>query len=185
MDHREMENIIDDVFAQVKHLRETKGKEYATEKDTLADFKEVAAETGITPLQCWATYVKKHQRAIDTFIREGNVKSESIESRIVDVIVYHLILIGLIRDTWTQETPATSARIEPLFCGVTNTFNLDVSGRKITAGELRCELVPDHRDHFHYGRTLGHGYFFANDASIDPLDQEHTETVPDLPEDVG
>jgi hypothetical protein len=86
------------VFDHIRKLRETKGREYAHDADTLADFKEVADETGISPLQCWATYVKKHQRAIDTFIREGGVKSESIESRIHDVLTYHILLLGLIQD---------------------------------------------------------------------------------------
>lgn len=98
MNYQRMEEIIEKVYGDIKKLRETKGREYAQDEDTLADFKEVAVEAGITPLQCWATYVKKHQRAIDTFVREGGVKSESIESRVIDVIVYHFLLLGLIED---------------------------------------------------------------------------------------
>lgn len=101
-----MTALIEGEFDKIRAVRETKGREYAGEEDTLADFKEVAAEAGITPLQCWLTYVKKHQRAIDTFIREGSVKSESIESRIMDVVVYHLLLLGLIEDMVDLETQA-------------------------------------------------------------------------------
>jgi hypothetical protein len=93
-----MTELIEDEFNNIRSIRETKGLEYAGEQDTLADFKEVAEDAGITPLQVWLTYVKKHQRAVDTFIREGEVKSESIESRIRDIIVYHLLLYGLIID---------------------------------------------------------------------------------------
>lgn len=102
-----MAEIQDDLFQQIIAIRETKGREYATEEDTLADFKEVAAEAGISPLQCWATYVKKHERAIDTFIREGSVKSEAIEGRILDVIVYHILLLGLIEDLGGRPSLAT------------------------------------------------------------------------------
>lgn len=98
MTFEEQEAIQEEVFRRIREIRETKGREYATDKDTLADFKEVAADVGITPLQCWATYVKKHERAIDSYIREGSVKSEAIEDRILDVVVYHLLLYGLIRD---------------------------------------------------------------------------------------
>lgn len=98
MEYANMESIIEREFDNVRELRGTKGREYARDEDTLADFKEVAAECGVTPLQCWAVYVKKHQRAIDTFIREGGVRSESIESRIRDVLVYHLLLLGLIEE---------------------------------------------------------------------------------------
>jgi hypothetical protein len=86
------------VFDRVRELQETKGREYATDADTLVDFKEVAAEMGVDPLVVWGVYVKKHQRAIDTFIREGSVKSEAIQSRILDVITYHILLLGLIQD---------------------------------------------------------------------------------------
>lgn len=105
MKYEEQTAIDEKVFERVRKLRETKGKEYATEEDTLADFKEVAAETGTTPLQVWAVYVKKHQRAVDTFIREGATKSETIQSRIIDIIVYHLLLLGLIKDL--SEEPTT------------------------------------------------------------------------------
>jgi hypothetical protein len=98
MKFERMQEIEEDLFEQIRSIRRTKGREYATDEDTLADFKEVAAEAGISPLQCWATYVKKHERAIDTFIREGEVKSEAIEGRILDVIVYHLLLLGLVED---------------------------------------------------------------------------------------
>lgn len=101
-----MTQLIEAEFDAVRNLRETKGREYAGEADTLADFKEVAEETGTTPLQVWATYVKKHQRAIDTFIREGSVKSEAIDDRIRDVVVYHLLLLGLIEDLREKEEPS-------------------------------------------------------------------------------
>jgi hypothetical protein len=91
-------------FEKVRALRETKGREYAHDADTLADFKEVAEAAGVTPLQCWLVYVEKHQRAIATAVREGGrVKSESLEDRITDVIVYHLLLLGLIQDELHHE----------------------------------------------------------------------------------
>jgi len=103
MHYQRMAEIQDELFERIRKIRETKGREYATDEDTLADFKEVAAECGTTPLQCWATYVKKHERAIDAYIREGSVKSESINDRILDVIVYHILLLGLIEDLHTYE----------------------------------------------------------------------------------
>lgn len=99
MTFAQLKVIQDRVIAQIEKIRETKGREYATDQDTLADFKEVAARRGITPLQCWGTYVDKHLRAIDTAVREeGRIKSESLESRVVDVIVYHILLLGLVVD---------------------------------------------------------------------------------------
>lgn len=161
MDHNAMENIIDRTFAQVKGLRETKGKEYATEEDTLADFKEVAEEAGITPYQVWATYVKKHERAIDTFIREGGVKSESIESRIVDVVVYHLLLLGLIQDLEEEENFVTDASSPPSSDPCMAKCTLPRAMSRLHEGEtIVCELPRGHSTE-HYGRTpQGHGFGF-------------------------
>lgn len=105
-----MTEVQEDLFQQIRTIRATKGMEYATEEDTLADFKEVAAEVGSTPIQTWATYVKKHLRAVDTFVREGDVKSESIESRVLDVVTYHVLLLGLIEDLREERAEAPSAR---------------------------------------------------------------------------
>jgi hypothetical protein len=98
MNYARMEEISEELFTRYRELRESKGREYAPDEDTLADFKEVAAEVGVTPLQCWAIYVKKHERARDTFVREGAVKSESIQSRIDDIVTYHALLLGLVED---------------------------------------------------------------------------------------
>lgn len=102
MTHEEQTVIDKIVEGEVAKIRATKGREYATDEDTLADFKEVARNAGITPLQCWLTYVEKHQRAIATFVREGDVKSEAIEDRVLDVIVYHHLLLGLITEMPTH-----------------------------------------------------------------------------------
>jgi hypothetical protein len=118
----ELQKIEDQVWAHMRDIRETKGREYAHDEDTLADFKEVAAEAGITPLQCWLTYVQKHQRAIGTFVREGGVKSESLYDRCVDVIVYHVLLLGLVEDleketSKTREDIAKAFQIPPAHVG--------------------------------------------------------------------
>lgn len=96
--YEELGRIQEAAFSRIRKLRETKGREYAHDADTLADFYEVAAEMGVTPLQCWGVYVKKHLRAIDTFVREGEVKSESIVGRVDDVLTYHVLLLGLLLD---------------------------------------------------------------------------------------
>lgn len=100
MNFARMQEIEGDLWAKLRGIRKTKGIEYAGEEDTLADFKEIAEEVGISPLQVWAVYVKKHERAIDSFIKMGGRKtlSEGIDSRVLDVVVYHALLLGLIED---------------------------------------------------------------------------------------
>jgi hypothetical protein len=163
-----MGEIEDELFAKIKEIRRTKGQEYATVEDTLADFKEVAAETGTSPLQVWATYVKKHQRAIDTFVREGEVKSEAIEGRVLDTVVYHILLLGLIEDL--QEIDKGNALAEFVAldgpqtkCGAIGT----VSQHDREDAIICCELLPGHSG-VHYGRTVEHhGYQWEDREQAD------------------
>lgn len=98
MNFEDMQNIQEELFEKIQKIRETKGREYAHDEETLADFYEVAAEAGITPMQCWLVYERKHSRAIGTYVKEGTTRSESIDDRILDVVVYHILLLGLIKD---------------------------------------------------------------------------------------
>ena len=64
----------------------------------MANFKLVARNTGLTPLQVWSVYFHKHIDSIMTFVKKGELKSESIDSRIHDSINYLLLLNGLIKE---------------------------------------------------------------------------------------
>ena len=90
-----MQDIIEASFDQIRELRATKGKDYSTDADTLANFKEQAAALGLTPEQVWGVFAGKHWAAIMTYCRKGDVASEPIEGRIDDAILYLLLLKGL------------------------------------------------------------------------------------------
>lgn len=181
MHYDEMTELIESEFARIREIRETKGKEYAGEEDTLADFKEVAREAGVNELQVWLTYVKKHQRAIDTFVREGAVKSEAIEGRIRDVIVYHLLLLGLLKDSgpttaYPDGTPFGFREEDELQlkCGVVGTV-WQHSGESVA---ICCELSPDHSG-MHYGRTAEHhGYQWTDDGqSVEAVNEAASKAM--------
>lgn len=90
--------MMDRHYAEITEINRTKGHDYAGDDDALANFKEQAAELGLTPEQVWGVFAGKHVKAVHTFIREGDVKSEPIEGRIHDVILYHFLLLGLIEE---------------------------------------------------------------------------------------
>jgi len=87
-------------FDTIIAINDTKGHDYAGEDDALRNFKEQAAEYGLTPEQVWGVFFGKHLKAIQTFVREGDVASEPIEGRIHDAILYLFLLLGL-----NQEKP--------------------------------------------------------------------------------
>lgn len=89
-------NLIDDVWTAVHHLNKTKGSDYSGDEDVLANFKRLATKLELTKEQVLGVYMTKHLDAIDTYIREGNVKSEPIDGRINDAIVYLLLLHAMV-----------------------------------------------------------------------------------------
>lgn len=68
----------------------SKGKDYrGASSDVLANFKKVAEELGITPMQALWVYMNKHFIAINKWIRcPDDTSSEPMEMRIVDAMNY-------------------------------------------------------------------------------------------------
>jgi hypothetical protein len=131
VNYQRMNEIMAEAFDGIQRIRQTKGREYANDEDTLADFFEVAKEAGVSPLQVWLTYERKHSRAIGAFCREGRTKSESIRDRVLDEIVYHILLLGLIEDLEESE----EALSEPHGVAATSDGPVVVSGKtKVTPG---------------------------------------------------
>lgn len=90
--------MLDEEHAKIVELNRTKGHDYAGQDDALSNFKKHAAELGLTPEQIWGVYAGKHWDAITTYVREGDVKSEPIDGRILDEILYLYLLLGLVRE---------------------------------------------------------------------------------------
>ena len=95
-----------EVTALLKYLNEkeynlnvTKGEEYAIEnEDALNNFKQVAKMLGVTPLQVCLIYMYKHFCAIMSHAKRGNVLSEPIEGRILDLRLYAAIYLALVQE---------------------------------------------------------------------------------------
>jgi len=77
-----------------------KGEEYTVgNDDALINFKEVAAEVGIEPLQAWYVFFNKHIRSIANYVKTKEEKSsEAIEGRILDARNYLALGRGLISE---------------------------------------------------------------------------------------
>lgn len=90
--------LLESEHEKIVQLNRTKGSDYAGDEDALANFKLHAGQLGLTPEQIWAVYAGKHYDAILTYVREGDVKSEPVEGRILDMILYLYLLLGLVRE---------------------------------------------------------------------------------------
>lgn len=85
-------------FESILKLNETKGNDYSGNEDVFANFKRNVQRLGLEPYEVWSVYFFKHLDAIETWLRDGEVKSEPIEGRIDDAILYLLLLRGMISE---------------------------------------------------------------------------------------
>lgn len=99
MTTNELEKLFEATFSDIKELSRRKGADYASQEDRLSNFKEQAKKLGLRPLQVWAVYANKHWDAINAYVKNnGQLESEPIESRVHDILVYSILLLGLIED---------------------------------------------------------------------------------------
>lgn len=99
MDRATFDAIVAEARRRQDALLAAKGKDYTRgDADRLTNFKRIARDVGITPLQAWAVYAGKHYDAIMTFIKTGRAESEDIFGRLDDLANYLYLLEGLLRE---------------------------------------------------------------------------------------
>jgi len=81
-----------------------KGEEYTvSDEDALANFKGVAADAGVTPLQAWYIFFNKHVRSIANYVKTGKAASdEPIQGRILDARNYLALGRALIEESTNE-----------------------------------------------------------------------------------
>lgn len=68
--------------------------------DVLNNFKVVAKELGLTPIQVWYVYFRKHVASISQFAgHPERTQSESIDGRIADAVNYLELLYALVHES--------------------------------------------------------------------------------------
>jgi hypothetical protein len=101
----EFDRVTEQLFDEVRKLRDTKGREYARSSDRFANFNRLAKELGMSREKVLWVYTAKHLDGIVSFINTGlTFSTEKIEGRIVDAITYLLLLAGMIRENALQHT---------------------------------------------------------------------------------
>lgn len=105
MTFQEFDNYSNDLLSKVTRMRDTKGREYAGEKDRFDNFNRLAVKCGnLDRKLIWLVYFTKHIDAIESFISNGReFSTESIEGRIVDAVTYLTLLAGMIKEDKEQK----------------------------------------------------------------------------------
>lgn len=92
----EFDKFHDQLFNDCLKMRNTKGKEYAHDTDRFSNFKRIAKELDLDPLDVAYVYFKKHLDSIISFIKDNKVYStEPIRGRFIDAIVYLSLMAGM------------------------------------------------------------------------------------------
>lgn len=103
MNRTAFQELMHEQFGRLLDINNTKGHDYAGDEDALDNFKRdeerIAKIAANNPhLLKWYVYFEKHLGAIMTYLEEGDVKSEPINGRIDDVLLYLFLLRGLIEE---------------------------------------------------------------------------------------
>ena len=100
----EQRRIFEEMVANERLLMETKGKEYSSDADCLANFKDCDS-IGLDPEKKLWVYLSKHLSSIASYVKNGEeYSSETIEGRIADARNYLALLYMLIRERKTAES---------------------------------------------------------------------------------
>lgn len=115
MNRTQFQQLMQAHYEVIVGINNTKGHDYAGEEDALAnltkDRERVAKIARNNPdLLKWYVFFEKHLSAVMTFLEEGDVKSEPIEGRIHDLILYEFLLLGLIKE---KTSPFDRPELDP------------------------------------------------------------------------
>lgn len=98
------EDLIAKTIDNINSLSTLKGGEYAGDIDRLANFRRNAQSLGLLMDQVWAVYAGKHWDAIQQYVQDiatgkTRVRSEPIEGRADDLIVYLILFKAILEES--------------------------------------------------------------------------------------
>ena len=92
----EHNELIEDIFNEVRTVRLAGQKEYAHDKENcFANFERIANLQDLSRDTILMTYVLKHIDGIQSYVKGHKSQREDVRGRIVDVIVYLTLLWGM------------------------------------------------------------------------------------------
>ena len=95
---------VEELNKQAQSIETSKRPAYTAENvDVLANFKQVASQLGMTPMQAWGVYFLKHISALTSFAKDHTIKqAEPIEGRFSDALNYIKLGYALMKEAGYQ-----------------------------------------------------------------------------------
>jgi len=92
----EHNELLEDIFNEVRKIRLAGQKEYAHDEDNcFANFERIAKLQDLSRETILMTYMFKHIDGIQSYVKGHKSQREDVRGRIVDVIVYLTLLWGM------------------------------------------------------------------------------------------
>jgi len=92
----EHNELLEDIFNEVRKIRLAGQKEYAHDEDNcFANFERIAKLQDLSRETILMTYMFKHIDGIQSYVRGHKSQREDVRGRIVDIIVYLTLLWGM------------------------------------------------------------------------------------------
>lgn len=104
MTFQEFDEFFASLVSEIKSISKTKGKEYANSEDRFANFNRLSSRLNLPRLHIAEVYLTKHLDAIESYISKGRTYStETIQGRIVDAVLYLILIAGMIQEEEKRE----------------------------------------------------------------------------------
>ena len=92
----EHNELLEDIFEEVRKIRLAGQKEYAHDEDNcFANFERIAKLQDLSRETILMTYLFKHIDGIQSYVKGHKSQREDVRGRIVDIIVYLTLLWGM------------------------------------------------------------------------------------------
>ena len=99
MTHDEYARHVAEFLEEMRAVTCAKNADYsAGTGDAMNDYKSASLRCGVTPVQAWAVLLMKHVHAVERYVKTGELSSESIHSRLVDLANYAMLGDALAKD---------------------------------------------------------------------------------------
>lgn len=104
MTHGEYADHVKEFIAEMADVTSKKNPDYsAGHQDAMANYYELAAAAGVSPIQAWMCLTMKHVTAVMRFVKQGKVTSEPIHGRFIDLANYAMLGDALVKDMAKKE----------------------------------------------------------------------------------
>lgn len=99
MRHDEYAKHVEKFTSEMREVTKEKNADYsAGTDDAMNDYRSASVRCGVTPVQAWGVLLMKHVHAVERFLKTGQLSSESIHSRLIDLANYAMLGDALVKD---------------------------------------------------------------------------------------